>query len=127
MKKVFTLLGVFILGSLTTFGIAYAMINVATPFSDVDYNNYYGSSLTHMQERNVISGYSDGTFGPNDAVTRAQLVTILDRYDLSLFNANYSTNSYKLLLLLCEDSNYDELSEEGKSIYNDLCKQAVVL
>lgn len=115
------------MGSLSTFGIAYAMINIAEPFPDVNYNDYYGNALVNMQERNVISGYADGTFGPNDPVTRAQLVAILDRYDNSLFNANYTSRSNGIMYLLCDGINKEDVKEGYRDFYTDLCEQTVLL
>lgn len=86
-------------------------------FSDVDYSGYYAKSLERMVDMDVVSGYQNGTFGPNDSVTRAQMVTILDRYDqnkieqLSILackafentkTSNYTLEESKLLLNLCE-------------------------
>ncbi|MDX9970343.1 MAG: S-layer homology domain-containing protein [Candidatus Gracilibacteria bacterium] len=127
MKKFLLFLGVFLVGSLTSLGIAYAILPSYTSFPDVNYNDYYGDSLVEMQERNVISGYSNGKFGPNDAVSRAQLVTILDRYDQSLFNANYDSSSMGIVYLLCDSLNEEDVKDAYKGFYNDLCKQEVLL
>ena len=79
MKKLMGL-GLFLLGSLATMATTYALIAVKT-FPDVNYSDYYGNAVNEMVHRGVINGYSNGNFGPNDAVTRAQLVEMLNRYD----------------------------------------------
>lgn len=58
-------------------------------FSDADYNGYYAKGLDKMSSWGVVKGY-EGTdkFGPNDIVTRAQLVTILDRFNTASVNPN---------------------------------------
>lgn len=53
-------------------------------FPDVEEGSYYEDAVYKMLERGVILGYQNGNFGPNDAVTRGQVATILDRYDQSL-------------------------------------------
>lgn len=127
MKKFLLFLSVFMVGSLTSLGIVYAIEIVADPFPDVDYDAYYGDSLLRMQERDVIAGYTDGTFGPNDPVTRAQIVTILDRYDQSLFNANYDSRSNGITYLLCDGLTREAVKPAYQSFYDDLCEQTVLL
>lgn len=55
-------------------------VQSAEPFYDVDYGRYYGASINWARSAGVISGYDDGSFGPDDPVTREQLVTMLERY-----------------------------------------------
>ncbi|HWR57094.1 MAG TPA: S-layer homology domain-containing protein [Negativicutes bacterium] len=49
-------------------------------FTDGDYNDYYGKYVDWCVESNVISGYGDGRFGPNDLITREQMAAILYRF-----------------------------------------------
>ena len=49
-------------------------------FPDVDYSSWYGDAVTFVASKGLITGYSDsGLFGVGDALTRAQLATILYR------------------------------------------------
>lgn len=50
-------------------------------FSDVQPTDWYVTSgdLDYAISHGLLSGYSDGRFGPNDAVTRGQVVTVLWR------------------------------------------------
>ena len=49
-------------------------------FPDVDYSSWYGGAVTFVAGKGLITGYSDsGLFGVGDALTRAQLATILYR------------------------------------------------
>lgn len=51
------------------------------PFSDVDYSAWYGDPISWARSAGVIYGYGDtNRFGPDDPVTREQLVTMLARY-----------------------------------------------
>lgn len=48
-------------------------------FSDVETGSWYSSAAAWASANGIISGYSDGRFGPNDTVTREQIATILWR------------------------------------------------
>ncbi|OKZ56305.1 MAG: hypothetical protein BHV99_06830 [Clostridium sp. 26_21] len=50
-------------------------------FSDVqNTNEWYYSAIKWASANNIVSGYSNGKFGPNDLVTREQLAVILNQY-----------------------------------------------
>ncbi len=68
MKRVLILSGLFILMSLPV---------VAGSFPDVpeDHENY--DAIEYLDSNGVIDGYQDGTFGPEDLVTRAQAMKIV--------------------------------------------------
>ncbi len=51
-----------------------------TAFSDVEEDRWYADAVTWSAGNGLVSGYGDGTFGPNDPVTREQLVLFLYRY-----------------------------------------------
>lgn len=46
-------------------------------FPDVPANHYAKNSIEALASKMVISGFEDGTFRPNDTVTRAQFATML--------------------------------------------------
>lgn len=46
-------------------------------FSDVPSSAWYAKAVTWASKKGVASGYSNGTFGPNNKLTREQMVTIL--------------------------------------------------
>lgn len=48
-------------------------------FSDVALNKWYGTAVNALAESGVLSGYKDGTFLPNNTITRAEFVTALTR------------------------------------------------
>lgn len=78
MKKEYIVI-VIITAIMTSILTTFAQ-DLITQFPDVDKNAYYASSVDAMLQLGVINGYENGNFGPNDSVTRAQLVTMLDRY-----------------------------------------------
>ena len=50
-------------------------------FSDVQNpSEWYYSAIKWASANNIVSGYSNGKFGPNDPVTREQLAVILNQY-----------------------------------------------
>ena len=52
-----------------------------TPFTDVAADTYYSDAVAWAYEQNITGGTSATTFSPNTAVTRAQVVTFLYRYE----------------------------------------------
>lgn len=46
-------------------------------FSDVSASAWYAKAVTWASKKGVVSGYSNGTFGPDNQLTREQMVTIL--------------------------------------------------
>ena len=49
-------------------------------YTDVPANEWYAPAVSWAKTYNVVSGYGDGKFGPNDAISREQLASILFRY-----------------------------------------------
>jgi hypothetical protein len=49
-------------------------------FPDVSDNAWYADAISWAVEHKITNGYSDGSFGPEDSITREQLVTMLYRY-----------------------------------------------
>lgn len=52
----------------------------ASPFSDVDHDAWYASHVIHAYSKGVVRGYGDGTFGPSNPVTYAELLKIATLY-----------------------------------------------
>ena len=55
-------------------------VSGSAPFSDTQEDAWYASAVLWAQQGAYINGYDPQTFGPNDPVTREQLVTVLWRY-----------------------------------------------
>ena len=61
-------------------------------FSDVPANAWYYDSIATAVEYGWIGGYADGTFRPNKSITRAEVVTIVNR----MLNRSFDTSvSYR--------------------------------
>ncbi len=54
--------------------------NGTIDFPDVGSNTWYTEALNWATTNKMVSGYGDGTFKPNDNVTREQVAVILHRY-----------------------------------------------
>ncbi len=54
--------------------------SVAHGFDDVVSESYYADSIAWAAENGIVAGYGDGSFGPDDAITREQMAAILYRY-----------------------------------------------
>lgn len=68
-----TLVGAIMLQSVAT---TFAMPNSLVPLSDIN-GHQYQAAIEYLHIKNVISGYDDGTFKPNNTINRAELLKIL--------------------------------------------------
>lgn len=66
-----------LLGVLGTAGAA--TLRGSDVFPDVRFGTYYDEAIGDMYDLGVIKGYDNGTFGPDDVVTRGQLAVMLQR------------------------------------------------
>ena len=79
-----------------------------SPFTDVHAGAYYADAVIWANRNGIVMGYDDGTFRPDEVITREQIVTMLHRYvvmlekdngardDLSAFNDLDMLHSYAL-------------------------------
>lgn len=77
-------------------------------FSDVKDADYYAKPVAWAAQNNIVMGYGDGLFGPDDTITREQLAAILYRYaayknykisgsaDLSAYSDESSISGYAI-------------------------------
>ncbi len=71
MKKALSLLFIFV--------FIFTLISANVIFYDVDTNTDGGRAIYALSEKGIISGYGNGFFGPEDTLTRAQAVKIINR------------------------------------------------
>lgn len=60
-------------------GIAESRIGAQKSFTDVKAGAWYEGTVTEMTGRGLLSGYPDGTFRPNAAITAAEFVAVVTR------------------------------------------------
>ncbi len=56
---------------------ALTTISVSATFSDVGENLFYYDSVNFLEEQGIVEGYSDGTFGYDKNINRAEMLKIL--------------------------------------------------
>lgn len=49
-------------------------------FTDVENGSWYADAVNWAAANGIVGGYGDGTFGPDDPITREQMATIFYRY-----------------------------------------------
>lgn len=63
-----------------TMAMAFSTLEYgASPFTDVENTSWAAPYIYSAAKQGWISGMGDGTFAPNDSITRAQAVTILNK------------------------------------------------
>lgn len=76
----------------------------AAPFGDVAAGQYYAAAVAWANKTGIVKGYGDGSFGPNDPITREQLAAVLFRY------AEYCGKASKSRDTLSDYEDADEIS-----------------
>lgn len=74
-------------------------------FEDVKENAYYHNAVAWASNNEIVNGYSETKFGPDDATTREQLVTIMYRY------ASYKKYDTAQTIALDKYSDKNQISE----------------
>ena len=54
--------------------------NAKSKFSDVSEGEWYTAYVNWAAENDLVLGYYDGRFGPNDVITREQMMDIMYRF-----------------------------------------------
>lgn len=83
----------------------------STQFKDVKADHYAYEAIQWAKSKGIVSGYGDGRFGPNDAVTEAQFVKMITNY----FNIKdtYGTINKSTKNTHWSDSAYDALAQHA--------------
>lgn len=127
MKKVITGIGIFFAGMLASVGIVLAAAD--SVFPDVDPNAYYADGVLSVYYTGLMTGYSNGNFGPNDPVTRGQLATILKRYDDRLLydgGGGLYGSLEDMRTIMCDGiSEEDFNSTEALDIFTNFCTDGI--
>ena len=56
------------------------IVEEGNKFPDVNLNKYYAPAIIWASANNLVSGYTNGNFGPEDSITREQIAKILYLY-----------------------------------------------
>ncbi len=49
-------------------------------YSDIAGNEWYADYIGYLEDLDIIAGYTDGTFGPNRPITRAEFAALLSKF-----------------------------------------------
>lgn len=65
-------------------------------FKDVSWNHQYFDAVQYVQEEGIVVGYSNGTYGPENRINRAEFTKIIieARYDDAVIDSCVSTKSF---------------------------------
>ena len=66
-----------IVSALVVSAVAPMATQASSQFSDVKASEYYYDAVLQLAERGIINGFNDGTFKPNESVTRGQAAKII--------------------------------------------------
>lgn len=99
----------------------FTQSNGALP-GDVDMNQYYAPYIAWAAANGIVNGFEDGTFRPDDAVTREQTAAILYRY-MQYKGADVSVGE-NTNILSYTDAN--EISEYAVSAIQWACGAGVI-
>ena len=83
------------------------MTETKTDFSDVPEDKWYSKYISFLGDKDILSGYPDGTFAPDKKITRAEFAAVCTRYveyqtgdldraeiDFSDFGSSHWANEY---------------------------------
>ncbi|TBL71095.1 S-layer homology domain-containing protein [Paenibacillus thalictri] len=60
-------------------GLGLKLENASSPFSDVKLSDWYAGAINTAYAHQLISGFEDGTFRPNDSITREQAMAMIGK------------------------------------------------
>jgi len=83
-------------------------VNGKSTFTDVKDDAWYTDAIIWAEENDIVNGYGDGTFGPEDEITREQMVKILYNY------AEYKEYDVTIRKSLNSFSDGDKVSDWAK-------------
>lgn len=100
--------------AIITGALGLYMENGTEKFSDVSEDSWYAASLAAASEYGLINGYEDGTFRPNEEISREEAMVILARsFELMELKPTFSQEELNASLASFEDN--DELNSWSRA------------
>lgn len=87
------------------------VVNFAMNYTDVSIDTQYAEAIRWASSERIVSGYGNGIFGPDDAVTREQMALILYRYAQS--HGQGFTGNWAFLLPYTDAGEISEFAYEA--------------
>jgi hypothetical protein len=102
---------------LVSMPVAFANMLAPVSFSDVNESDWFYDSVTNLANWRFVNGYSDGTFGPSNLITRAETAKIVNE----VFEQTYNGPELAELTAKYEalNSKVSTLSFPGVCYYED--------
>ena len=89
------------------------------PFNDVAEGELYTDAIKWAAANGIVMGYGNGKFGPNDPVTKEQLVALIHR-------TQQAENKFPLDILMdYEWRDWDKISDWAKGVVTKLTMQGI--
>lgn len=102
-----------IAGGAVVFFLAMSNVALAVNFSDVPQNHKNAAAIQALKDANVITGYPDGAFRPNQQITRAETLALI----LRAANISYGTSSQQIPFTdVSPDSWYYQVIQKGTAL-----------
>lgn len=107
------------------FVIAILSITIFTPqahaetkkLSDLSTKNVHYQSIMKVINQGLMRGFPDGTFRPNDSISRKQVAVIIDKEFPQLIMNPYKMDKYRNISLLVDISKKDSAYSSIKKLY----------
>lgn len=87
-------------------------IPASTKFSDVSSSAYYAPYVAWASTNSIVEGINDTTYGPNESITREDLVTLIYRY-VTTENITLSGSTGKTISSFKDGSNVDGYAQDA--------------
>lgn len=88
-------------------GLAGGLSGGASAFDDVDSDVWYAEAVAAAQRFGIAGGFGDGTFRPDDAITREQMAAMLERAMKRTGYAGAETQTSRLMAETLASSGHD--------------------
>ena len=93
---------------------------MTNPFDDVAAGQWYADAVVWAADKEIVSGYGDGKFGPEDNITREQMAAILLNYEL------FTHIVPPDIRVDTDFADWDDISEYARNAVTQLTMQGIV-
>ncbi|NDI34415.1 S-layer homology domain-containing protein [Chengkuizengella sediminis] len=80
------------------------------PYQDITQNHWAFEEINILKQQGIMEGYTNGHFGPEDHITRAQMANIIDRWVQNQCEKN--THAYMFCESIDEEFDYTDVTSD---------------